>query len=101
MTEFLAVILGGGAAAMVTAIVQAYRSIKDGSRVAEKDAVADLEKWRSTSDSRRALAERKYDYWRSVAGSMEYVIRSRLGDEAMPPRGPEPKDDEEDDGDPA
>lgn len=86
MTEILAIILGGGAAAMVTACVAAYRSIKEGSRAQEKDAVADLEKWRASADDRRERVEVERDYWRMRSGSLEYLIVSRWGAEHLPPR---------------
>lgn len=98
MTEILAIILGGGAAAMVTACVAAYRSIKDGSRVAEKDAVADLEKWRATSDDRREQAEIERDYWRLWAGQLVYKITSTWGPDELPQQPPMPEFQKSSDG---
>lgn len=98
-TEFLTIILGGGAAAMVTAIVQAYRSIKDGSRVQEKDAFADLEISRRRETRRREWAETERDYWHSWAATLEFTLRANVASNLVPERPPypiRPKEEEDD-----
>lgn len=90
-TEFLAIILSTGAAAMIAALVQAYRSIKDGAKSDEKDAFADIENSRKKESIKRANAEKWRDYWHSRSGELEYVIGSNLGREKIPPLQPFPE----------
>lgn len=87
---FLAVILSTGAAAMLLAVIQAYRSIKDGAKADERDAFADLENSRKGESIKRTNAERLRDYWHSRAAELEYIILSKLGRAELPPPAPLP-----------
>lgn len=98
-TEFLALILSAGAAAMLAAIVQAYRSIKEGAKADEKDAFADMEVARKKEVRARTQAEKERDYWHNLAAGREYVILSKLGPEALPPAPPFPVPPPEEDND--
>lgn len=83
-TEFLAIILSAGTAAMIGAVVQAYRSLKEGSRADDRDALAELESSRTRERDRADNAETDRDYWRNRAGGLEFVLVSRLGADALP-----------------
>lgn len=90
-TEILALILSGGTAAMVLAVVQAYRSLKDGSRADDRDAFAELEDSRTNEKARADQAERERDYWHNRAATLEYVVITKNGPEALPPKEPFPE----------
>jgi hypothetical protein len=90
-TELLALILGGGFATLVGAVVQAYRSIRDGSRTQERDAYADLEAARKKEFDSREWAEIERDYWHSWAAELEYFMLTKLPREQMPIRPPFPR----------
>jgi len=92
-TELLISLLGVGGAAMIAAIVQAYRSIRDGAKVDEKDAFSAMESnWGiERRRAERAIVER--DYWHQRSATLEYVIRTHLGPDAVPVFDPLPPDD--------
>jgi len=85
-TEILALILSAGAAAMITALVQAWRSIKAGSAQHERDAYSDLEKSRRKEYLRRERAEVERDWWHAWAAQLEYVIAANLPPDKFPPK---------------
>jgi hypothetical protein len=94
-SEFLALILSGGAAAMLAAIVQAYRSLRDGSRAEDRDAFAEIEESRKSEARRRKNAESERDYWRRRAATLEFAYISHVGPEKLPKFDPEPQFPEE------
>lgn len=83
-TELLALLLGGGGVAMVTALVRAYRSIKEGSRAAEKDAYATLDARARNASTRADWAERERDWWHRRSAQLERVIIIKLGMDSVP-----------------
>lgn len=85
-TEILTLILSAGAAAMLTAIVQAWRSIRAGATQNERDAYTDLENSRRNEVDRRERAEIERDYWHNWSAMLEYIIRTKLPSEEMPHR---------------
>jgi len=91
--ELLTVLLTGGLGAMVLAGVQAWRTIREGAKADDKDAYLDLESKRVSEKRRADRAEQERDHWRTWAGTLEYVILTNLGPEALPPRQPLPADD--------
>lgn len=96
-TELLALILGGGGVAMITALVRAYRTLREGSRAAEKDAYATLDSQRRNESQRADWAEKERDWWHRRSSQLERVIIIKLGPDEVPPhRDPYPEHEEED-----
>lgn len=89
-SQFLAVILSAGAAATITAVVQAYRSLKDGARSDDRDAFAEIESNRAAEARLRARAELERDYWHRRAATLEYMLITKAGVESVPPSEPFP-----------
>ena len=97
-TELLALLLGGGGVAMVTALVRAYRTLREGSRAAEEDAYATLGSQRRNETTRANWAESERDWWHRRAAQFERVIIINLGpDKVPPPTEPFPNHGSEDD----
>lgn len=79
--QLLTLLLGGGAVATITALFQGIKSLRDGARAREKDAVADLIKRRKEADEERDKAfdarDRAFnerDYWRNRCGVREFQL---------------------------
>lgn len=79
----LSVLIGGSGVAFVTALAQGLKTLRTGARAREREAVADLALWRDEADDARRSAERDRDYWRRIAGSYAYQLRT-LGVEPIP-----------------
>ncbi|WP_441248932.1 hypothetical protein [Kitasatospora sp. McL0602] len=74
--EILAVVFGAGGAATLGVVFKAWQARKDGFQSARREHIADLAAWREEAhDHARELAE-LLDYWRNVAASYEYQLRS-------------------------
>lgn len=93
--EWLNGLLGASTAATLWAIFRGVQMLRTGTDSRTAAALADLEKLRREADVRanvsRADAERYLDladYWRSWAGTLEYV--SRQAGVALPDRPPLP-----------
>jgi hypothetical protein len=81
---------------MLAALIQAYRSIKEGARADEHDAFADMEQARKDAVKHRRIAELERDHWHSRAGTLEWIILTKLGPDQVPPPLPIPQVKEED-----
>ena len=68
--------LGAGGVAFVGAIINAWRSIRNGARVRDRDTVGSLREQRDESDARtrEALADR--DYLHDIAGRLIFQLRT-------------------------
>ena len=91
-TEILSILLGGGGVAMLAAAVQAFRSLREGSKADEKDAFADMEYKRAGEKRRADRAEVERDYWHRRASDLEHVIRVQLGPAEVPELEPWPEE---------
>lgn len=85
--QLLTLLLGGGAVATITALFQGIKSLRDGARARDKDAVADLIKRRKDAEEERDDAfdarDRAFDqrdYWRNWAGVLEYTVLGNIPD---------------------
>lgn len=94
--EFLTIVLSAGAAAMLTAIVQSYRSLREGSKADEKDAFITLDEQRTSESHRRERAEVERDYWHRRAATLEYELITKLGPSALPEAEPWPQENDTD-----
>ena len=74
--DLLTLLLGGGAVATITALLQGIRSIKDGARAREKDTVSEIISQRNEAWEMRDAATDERDYWRNWAGNLEYLCRT-------------------------
>ena len=99
INSLLTLILGGGLVATITAIVNGYKSLKDGARAREKGTIEDLISQRKKAYEERdqEFEEKNFafdqrDYWRNYSADLEYTMRQN-GIE-IPPRPPEPKRDQ-------
>jgi hypothetical protein len=89
--DLLALLLGGGAVATITALFQGIRSLRDGARAREKDTVAELVVQRKEAWIDRDNAIDQADYWRRWAGTVEYhALQNGVKLPARPPE-PDPK----------
>ena len=95
-SEVLGLILSGGAAAMIAAIVQAVRSLRDGARAEDRDAFADLDRERAKAVIQKNNAEKMRDYWHNRSAALQFVVVKNLGVEALPAELPVPELDKED-----
>ena len=98
--QLLTLLLGGGAVATITALFQGIRSLRDGARARDKDAVTDLiqrrkdaEEERDKAFDARDKAFNQRDYWRNWAGVLEYTILGNIPDK-MPHKPIPPSEDE-------
>jgi len=88
--DFLNLLLGAGGAGFLAAAYKGIKDFREGSWRRQDGAVADLEKWRHTSDEAREWETTMGEYWRSRAGDFEHVIRTGMGPEFVPPAPPLP-----------
>lgn len=75
-SEIITFVVGGGLAALITAVVRGYRSVRAGARASTREVVKDLVADRDAAEARTARTQRDRDYWRSVAGDYGYQLRS-------------------------
>lgn len=95
MEQWLNLILGGGLVATIGAVFKGLQMLRNSATARINNAVAKLEELAEESDERARVAwiEAQYRatlayYWRTWAGTMEYLA-TRAGAE-IPPRPPEP-----------
>lgn len=84
--EIVSLILGGGAVATIAAFFKGVQALREGARAREKDAISDLEEWRSKANEARELAEAQRDYWRDKAGEYRFMLREQ--GVSLPPESP-------------
>lgn len=64
----IAVLLSTGAGAFILALVKGWRDIKAGARRGQREALAELVRYRNEAEADR-------DYWRDLAGRRAYQLR--------------------------
>lgn len=90
-SQLLNFFLGGGLVAAIAAAFKGIQALKAGSHSKEREAIQDLEKWRSDSDDAREWEAAQHQWWRDWAGRLAYVILTHLGQGAMPEKEPYPE----------
>ena len=96
INNLLTLILGGGLVATLSALVNGYKSLKEGARTREKGTIEDLISQRKKayedrdveSDEKNFALDQR-DFWRNRAADLEFELR-KAGIEP-PPRGEEPR----------
>jgi hypothetical protein len=99
-TDVWKFLFGGGALAFAYAVGKGVQWISSRAAVREDKLEKQVERWQRDMTRRARWEGKQHDYWRAYAGDCEHVIRTRLGEEALPKRKPypqEPKDPEETD----
>ena len=96
-TDLLTGLLGAGGLGFVAALYKGVKDYREGTWKRRDGAVADLEKWRVSSDDARraAVCDRDWEaaqgrHWFTRAGDLEHVIRVELGPERIPVEHPFP-----------
>ena len=96
INNLLTLILGGGLVATLSALVNGYKSLKDGARTREKGTIEDLisQRKKAYEDRDIELEEKNFaldqrDFWRNRAADLEFELR-KAGIEP-PQRGEEPR----------
>ena len=96
-TDLLTGLLGAGGLGFVAALYKGIKDYREGTWRRRDGAVADLEKWRVSSDNARkaAVSDRDWEaiqgrHWYTRAGDLEHVIRVELGPEKIPADQPFP-----------
>ncbi len=84
LNQLLALLLGGGAVATVTALFNGVKSLREGARSRELDTIGDLVRRRQEAEEDRDKAFRardhafnERDYWRNWTGILEYAMLQR------------------------
>ena len=89
---WLAIVLAPGGAAFVWAVFKGVDLWRNNTSAQEARAIRNLEKFAEREAFRADRCLDLLDYWRSHAATCEYIIRTRLGPEAVPIRPPLPPD---------
>lgn len=96
INNLLTLILGGGLVATLSALVNGYKSLKDGARTREKGTIEDLisQRKKAYEDRDIELEEKNFaldqrDFWRNRAADLEFELR-KAGIEP-PQLGEEPR----------
>lgn len=100
MADFWKFIFGGGALAFLLAVGKGIQWLTARAAAREDKLENQVTTWNKIIQRRARWEGKQHDYWRAYAGDCEHVIRTRLGEEALPrrrpyPREPEPEEDEE------
>lgn len=74
--QLLTLLLGGGAVATITTIFNGVKTLREGSRVRERDTIRDLVEQLHEAWEYKEFAISERDYWRDWAGTLEYIINS-------------------------
>lgn len=90
---WLAVILAPGAAGFVWVVFKGIDLMRNGTAAQEARAIGNLEKFAERESYRADRNQDLLDYYRSWAGTLEWVIRTApgMGPEAIPVRPPLPE----------
>lgn len=78
-TGFLAIFISGGGAAMLWALVQAWRTLRTGAQADDLDEYTRMEHSASNEARRRAFAEAERDYWHKRSAAAEYELTRAAG----------------------
>jgi hypothetical protein len=100
MGEAVKYLLGAGGLAFFAAVGGAIKWIYDGVSRREDKVETQTRRWQRDTVDRATWEAKQHDYWRDRAGRAEYVIMTRLGEDALPdakpyPRRPRTTDDED------
>lgn len=98
MADLWKFLLGGGALAFILAIGQAIRWLTDRVSAREDKLQTQVKDWQRATVRRATFEAKQHDWWRYYAGQLEYIVTTRLGEDALPKKRPYPKeplDDEE------
>lgn len=91
MGEFVKYLLGAGGLAFLAAIGGAVKWIAEGASRREDKVETQVKNWQRDTVDRATWEAKQHDWWRDYAGRLEYVVTSRLGEEALPQKRPYPK----------
>ena len=89
-TDILNLLLGAGGIAFLTAVYKGIKDYREGTWKRRDGMVADLDKWREAADDAREWEAMQHQWWRDFAGRCVYVITTKLGPDALPPKEPYP-----------
>lgn len=101
MGELWKYILGGGGMLFLGALGGAVKWIADGASRREDKVERQVKDWQRDTVNRATWEAKQHDWWRDWAGRLEYIVTTRLGEDALPDKRPYPKrprtrDDEDD-----
>lgn len=74
ITTIIVALLSAGGAAFLGTLLRGIGSLRSGARAHEREAVADLARWRDEAVDRARTVERDRDFWRGVAGGYAYQL---------------------------
>lgn len=87
----LTLIISAGGAAFLTQLVRGWISLRSGARASTREVIRDLAAARDEAEEREGILRRDLEYYRSVAGTYEYQLRSN-GIEPRPPHPSSPSE---------
>lgn len=80
------VLLSVGGAAFITAVFSGVRSLREGVKAREKEAITNIATWGQDNAKRADKAEDDRDYWRDYAGKMLFQLRKEGIEPVSPPK---------------
>ncbi len=80
-------IIGVGGATFIAAIVKAYRDIRNGARVRDRDTVGSLREQRDDAEARTREVVIDRDFYMDVIGRLVYQLRLAGVEPDLPPGG--------------
>ena len=89
-SDLLNALLGAGGVGFMAALYRGVKDYREGTWRHRDGAVADLEKWRKSSDEARQWEQIQGEYWHNWAADLEYIVRTKLGEGALPVKDPFP-----------
>lgn len=90
VSDLLNALLGAGGVGFIAAAYKGVKDYRKGTWQRQDGAIADLEKWRKSADDAREWEQLQGEYWHNWAGTLEHVVRTELGPEALPVKEPYP-----------
>lgn len=88
--EIITLLLSGGGVAIITALVKAWRTIKQGAKTDEQDYLSLVEERMALAEADRDLAISVAHYWMQRAGVLEYYLVRATGPDSVPTFPKEP-----------
>jgi hypothetical protein len=91
-------VFGGGLTAFILGLGKLAQWLSNRAAVREDKLEKQVERWQGRLERSARWEGKQHDYWRAYAGDCEHIIRTRLGEDALPPRKPypqQPRDPEE------
>ena len=89
---WLAIILAPGAAGFVWALFKGIDLWRNGTSAREARAIKNITDWSERESWNKERALDALDYWRTYAGTLEYIVITKLGPSHLPIRPPLPPD---------